>query len=160
MHNDKTSQSNTRSEAFSAFESSFEAESNVIELLLKEAKKLHKSLKSESISVFLPVLRRLIATKTLKNIGLPELCRNKAMVQRKHILQMLAYEMAYDSWAQCRKALSRAQSDQQVHYCLALRRSGYPNHWFSSMHDAELYTREHGGKPVLVGSQAVVVPKK
>ena len=65
---------------------------NVINSWLLEAKKLHKATKSESLSNVLPVLRRLLNSKVLIDISLPQLKNKTEMIQRKHLLQLLASE--------------------------------------------------------------------
>ncbi|PCK01697.1 MAG: hypothetical protein COA42_22925 [Alteromonadaceae bacterium] len=133
--------------------------SESIKALLREAKKLHKASKSESLSKALPVLRRLISSKALTNISLLELRKNQNIVQRKHILLMLALESGHKSWAEYRQESERLPTKSNEHYTLTLRDAGYPNLWFSSFEEAKHYTASHGGHPILVGEQAVVVAK-
>ncbi len=128
-----------------------------IKLLLREAKKLHKAAKSDSLSCSLPILRRLISSNTLTNISLIELRDKQSMIQRKHILQMLAYEAGYSNWASYRQAIELNSASDIDHYSLSLQGAGYLNLWFSSQHEAEAYAKSQGGKAISVGQQAVVI---
>lgn len=123
------------------------------------AKRLHKAAKAESLSVALPVLRRLIATKVLNNLSLVALRNQQHMIQRKHILRMLAAEAGYSDWASYKHAVEAMPEKSKAHYAIALKGVGYPNLWFSSFDAANDYAAKHGGKPIAVGKQAVVVVK-
>lgn len=131
--------------------------SPTIKLLLREAKKLHKASRSESISKSLPVLRRLIASKVLINISLLELRKNQTLVKRKHILHMLAYEAGYCSWTEYKQIVEIPHEKNVEHYAISLGEAGYPNLWFSTLKDAENYAVLNGGNPIPVGEQAVVI---
>ncbi len=72
---------------------------NVINSWLLEVKKLHKTSKSELLSHALPVLRRLLNSKALVDISLPELNKNTNIIKWKHLLQMLGLENGYPRWA-------------------------------------------------------------
>ncbi len=130
-----------------------------VDWLLREAKKLHRAASSESRMRALPVLRRLISSQTLVNISLVELSRQQSMIQRKHLLQMLAREAGYPDWASYRKALADLPAEQLDNYALAMRQAGYPNLWFSNLEQAQAYAAEHGGKALPFASQAVVIPE-
>jgi hypothetical protein len=134
-----------------------QSNNDTLKRLLREANKLHKTVKTGSLSQSLPILRRLITSKTLTQLSLPELRNKPDIVQRKHLLQMLAHEAGYSSWASYKHALETADSEHDEHYSLALQHAGYPNLWFSSLNEAEEYVKHHGGKPVAVGRQAVVI---
>lgn len=127
-----------------------------INLLLREAKKLHRAATSESLSQALPVLRRLIASNTLKGISLPDLRRRQNIVQRKHILHMLAIEAGYSSWEEYRRIIANVSADEIEHFDIVHRKAGYPNIWFSSFAEAREFAALYGGHPLRVGQQAVV----
>lgn len=133
-------------------------EKQILNSLLRVAKSLHRAARSESRLQSLPILRRLISSETFRQISLPELHRRREIIQRKHILQMLALEAGYASWAAYKKGINDKPAEQQLHYSLALRYAGYPNIWFRSFAEAEQYATEHGGQPIAVGQQAVVIP--
>lgn len=131
--------------------------SEAINLVLREAKRLHRSATSESLASSLPVLRRLIASRSLEQLSLPELRRRRTIIQRKHILRMLAIEAGYSSWEAYRPAIANASLDEVEHFDVVRRRAGYPNVWFSSLAEAKAFADEHGGRPLCVGRQAVVL---
>ena len=136
-------------------------EKRILNSLLRVAKSLHRAARSESRLRSLPILRRLISSETFRQISLPELHRQRAIIQRKHILQMLALEAGYFSWSEYKRNISTQSAEQQhVHYSIALRYAGYPNIWFTSILEAEEYSAEHGGQPIAVGKQAVVIPSQ
>lgn len=127
------------------------------DLVLRIARNLHRAAYSESKVIALPVLRRLLATATLTAISLPELFRCRDLIQRKHILRMLAVEVGFKCWEDYRHALDAMTSDQLAHFDHLRRSAGYPNLWFSSYAEAQCYARENNGKLVQVGEQAVVL---
>ena len=127
------------------------------EALLRVARNLHRSAYSESLSVSLPVLRRLIATSTFTEVSLPELQRNRDIIQRKHVLRMLAVEAGFKCWEDYRHALDRMSVDEVTHYDHLRRVLGYPNLWFSSYEEAQDYAKEHNGRALRIGAQAVVI---
>lgn len=133
------------------------ADNQTVTFLLREAKKLHRAATSESNLKALPVLRRLIAASIFRDVSLPELRRQQDMIQRKHLLHLLAIESGYTNWAEYKRAMSSNPQKNPAHYSLALQGIGYPNLWFSSMTEAEQYTLQHGGHAVAVGKQAVVM---
>lgn len=127
------------------------------ELVLRMARNLHRATESESLAVSLPVLRRLLATATLTAISLPELQRNRDIIQRKHILRMLAIEAGFASWEDYRHALDTMSVDQIPHFDYLRRQAGYPNLWFSTYEEAQRYAAAHNGHALKVGEQAVVL---
>jgi hypothetical protein len=135
-------------------------ENEILKPLLHVAKSLHRAARSESRLQSLPILRRLISSETFRQISLPELHCQRAIIQRKHILQMLALEAGFCSWSEYKRNISTQPAEQHVHYSIALRYAGYPNIWFTSILEAEEYSAEHGGQPITVGKQAVVIPSE
>lgn len=79
------------------------------------------------------------------------------MVQRKHVLQMLADEAGYSGWETYRAALVRLGSEYPEQFDLLRRSVSYPNLWLSTMEEAERHVALHGGRAVRVGRQAVVL---
>ncbi|WP_096085977.1 hypothetical protein [Agaribacterium haliotis] len=129
-----------------------------LDLFSREAKKLHKASQSKLSSKALPVLRRLIKSQTFREISLVQLFQRQAIVQRKHIFQMLALEAGYKNWAEFKYALSALPAHELTHYCHYLLNAGYPNHWFSSLPEAQAFASEHGGSALSFGTQALVIP--
>lgn len=128
----------------------------VVEVVLREAKKLHRAAVSESLAASLPVLRRVLSAHVIRGMTLPELSRHRGMVQRKHVLRMLAVEAGYPGWEEYRGALVATEPQSLQQFDVMRHVAGYPNIWFSSMKEAEEHSAVHGGRAVRVGQQAVV----
>jgi hypothetical protein len=128
-------------------------------LVLTLARQLHKSATSDSRALSLPVLRRVIASGTLRDIDLPELYRRRSTVQRKHVLRTLAVEAGFASWEEYRPALNTMTADQLAHFDLTIGRASYPNIWFPSKAEAITHADKHGGHVMSVGEQGVVIPE-
>lgn len=129
------------------------------EAVLSLAKKLHRAAASESLALSLPVLRRLLATCTLRDLSLPQLRRQRSMVQRKHILRLLATEAGFPNWEAYRQALECMAPEQLPHFDAIRVQAGYPNLWFSSHAEALSHAQVHGGRVMAVGHQAVLLPE-
>lgn len=127
------------------------------DLVLRIARNLHHAAYSDSKISALPVLRRLLATATLTAISLPELYRSRDIIQRKHILRMLAVEVGFKCWEDYRHALDTMSVEQLSHFDHLRRTAGYPNLWFSNYDEAQDYARENNGHALRVGQQAVVL---
>jgi hypothetical protein len=125
--------------------------------VLAMARRLHKAATSDALALSLPVLRRLLATQTLRGCSLPALHRERSRVQRKHVLRMLAIEAGHESWEAYRGALATQSPEDLEHFDLIRPTVGYPNLWFSTPEQAAAHAAAHGGRMVRVGRQAVVV---
>ncbi len=79
------------------------------------------------------------------------------MVQRKHVLRMLATEAGFPNWEAYRQALECMAPEQLPHFDVIRMASGYPNLWFSSHAEALSHAQEHGGRVMKVGHQAVLL---
>jgi len=121
------------------------------------AKQLHRAATSDSLATSLPVLRRILATHTLRELSLPHLHRQRSLVQRKHLLRTLAVEAGFASWEAYAQALQGMAVDHLDHLDVLRASAGYPNHWFSTRAQAEAYAQGCGGRVVTVGTQAVVL---
>lgn len=131
--------------------------SDAARLVLDVARRLHRAAMSESLAVSLPVLRRILASATLRNISLAELRRRNQMVQRKHILRTLAIEVGFSSWEEYRRALDTMTADQLQHFDLVYRGAGYPNLWFPSLAQAREHAAVNGGIALRLGEHGVVL---
>lgn len=121
------------------------------------AKQLHRAATSDSLRVSLPVLRRILATHTLRELSLPQLHKQRTVVQRKHLLRTLAVEAGFDSWEHYSQALRCMTVAQLPHLDVLHTSTGYPNLWFSTHEEALAHAQEHGGRVMRVGGQAVVL---
>ncbi len=139
-------------------EKSHQDRSQAVKLILREAKKLHRAAVSGALATSLPILRRLLAAQVLRGLSLPELSRNRSLVQRKHVLRTLAIEAGYSSWEEYRRVLGGMSPELLPHYDIVRHTAGYPNLWFPSAAEAEVYAAAHGGRAIRVGHQGVVFP--
>lgn len=130
----------------------------IVSIVLREAKRLHRAATSDSLSSALPVLRRLIAAGAMPASSLPELFRLRSTVQRKHILRTLAIEASYGSWEEYRPKLEHVDAQQLEQFEVLDKGYANLNLWFSSESEAQLFARDNGGRVVSVGGQAVVLP--
>ncbi len=133
------------------------ASPEAITAILREAKRLHRAAASESLSLSLPVLRRLLLQQVLQGIALTELRRQRHIVQRKHLLRLLAVEAGFDNWETYRASLATMTVDDLAHFDMVRTQVGYPNHWFSTHEEAQRHVDQHGGRLMRVGQQAVVL---
>jgi hypothetical protein len=152
MHNDSTL---TLSMSLSA---SASADTAAL-VVLRAAKRLHKAATGAAPSQSLPILRRVLATGSLRGLSLPELHKIRTLVRRKHILRTLAIEAGHDSWETYREALATMRVDDLPHFDLVRSQVGYPNLWFTSVAQAQTHATQHGGRVMAVGPQAVVFPE-
>lgn len=129
-----------------------------LQLWLREAKVLQKLAKSASLACSLPVLRRLLNSEVLTNISLVELKSNTAIIQRKHLLHLLAIENGASCWAEFKQQVINAPEGSMLPNSIELRNVGYPVLWFANVDEATLYAEQHGGNIVKVGKQAAVTP--
>jgi hypothetical protein len=126
------------------------------DVVLRIARSLHRAAYSDSLSVSLPILRRLLTTLTLTAVSLPELQRHRDVIQRKHILRMLAVEAGFTAWEDYRHALNRMSVDELTHYEYVKGSLGYPNLWFSTYEEAQTCAKEQSSRAVRAGTQALV----
>ena len=134
------------------------SDADSMSLVLREARRLHKLAASASLAAPLPVLRRLIGNQILNGLSLPELHRQRDLVQRKHLLRLLAVEAGHASWEAYRVALVQLSPQALEHFDLVRQVIGYPNFWFSTPEQAQAHVLAHGGRAMRVGQQAVVIP--
>lgn len=128
------------------------------EVVLRQARRLHRSALSGSLSTALPVLRRMVTVGVFPGFSLKELFRCRGMIRRKHVLRMLAREARFASWEAFRPALHRWDPSAADHF--EFEESGYAflNLWFSNEQQAQEFVAKNGGRVFCIGAQAVVVP--
>ncbi len=129
-----------------------------VQLVLREAKRLHRAAASGPLSEALPILRRLMATRAVTDRSLPGLFRARCTVQRKHVLRALAREAGYASWEDYRHALPHLDISQLERLASVQRGTSVLKLWFSDTSAARRFAAEQGGQAVRVGVQAVVLP--
>ncbi len=126
--------------------------------VLREARRLHRAAVSGPLVCALPVLRRLLASGAMTPATLPVAYRQRATLQRKHVLRALAVEAGFDSWQAYRPALERMTAADLQHLAVWQRGPGCLNLWFRSAAEAEAFASTRGGSVVRMGRQAVVLP--
>lgn len=125
--------------------------------MLREAKRLHRAATSDALSEALPVLRRLLAARAVPACPLQVLFRDRASLQRKHVLRMLACEAGHASWEAYSQALSSLDSQAVVLSVAAQRSTAMLKHWFVGEQQAAQFASVHGGLVAPVGQQGAVV---
>jgi hypothetical protein len=134
------------------------AQTSSMQVVLREAKRLHRAATSDSLSDALPVLRRLLAMGVVTAPTLPRLFGARDAVQRKHVLRALAREAGYRGWEEYRRELPLLD-EHHIQQVAALQRGASTlKHWFSDEAAAMRFAAENGGRTVRVGKQAVVLP--
>lgn len=126
-------------------------------MVLAHARFLHRSACSDSLSSGLPVLRRLQEAGILARLSLPRLWTQRSMVQRKHILRMLAHEMGFADWERCKAQLARSSPEAVDHLKIGYDWVGRFNHWFADEARARVLLERHGGRLMRWGGHVVVV---
>ncbi|GAA5481392.1 hypothetical protein Hsar01_00601 [Haloferula sargassicola] len=126
--------------------------------MLYLGKRLHRAARSGSPAESLPVLRRLLKSGVVRGHSLSSLFAQRAIIQRKHLLQLLALEAGHGDWPGFRRTLAGLPPDQLEAFDLIVREAGYPNHWFATYEEAEHFAHTRGGRCLRVGGQGVVIP--
>lgn len=129
-----------------------------VQLVLREARRLHRAATSDTLSEALPILRRLLATRAVTDWSLPSLFHARGTVQRKHVLRALAREAGYASWEDYRHALPHLDVSLLQQLVSAQRGTSVLKLWFSDTSAARRFAAEQGGQAVRIGVQAVVLP--
>lgn len=127
------------------------------ELVLRQARKLHRAAQSESISLAMPAVRRIHAAGVFPGRPLSLLYRERQGLKRKHFLRALAQEMGFPDWERFRPCLDQMSPEAFEHFKVADAWYVFLNSWFSSEEQARLYAAQYGGRVVRVGTQAVVI---
>lgn len=122
------------------------------------ARQLHRAAQAGSLATSLPVLRRVLAAGALGGLTLPQLGRQRHLIQRKHLLRMLAVEAGFATWEAYSHALKSMHAAELPHFDVLRHQAGHLNLWFSSREQAQAHAAAHGGRVVGVGGQAVVLP--
>jgi hypothetical protein len=128
------------------------------QVVLREAKRLHRAAISDSLSAALPVLRRILAAAAVAKTTLPDLFRRRYTMQRKHVLRTLAFEAGRRSWEEYRPTLTHMDPRHLEQFAVLEKGYANLNLWFSSEPEALQFATQHGGRAVRVGMQAVVLP--
>ena len=128
------------------------------EFLRRHARRLLRLARAESTSAAMPVLRRLLAAGVIRDETLTQLHENRAGIQLKHVLNMLAVELGHFGWDAC-KAVVDTQAPAVIdRYRFDAGAFGdYEKVWFASAAEGRAWQREHGGYIVEYGDPAVAI---
>ncbi|WP_293779982.1 hypothetical protein [uncultured Oxalicibacterium sp.] len=126
--------------------------------LRRYARRLLRDVRGREQARALPVLRRLIAQKVTHEIRLSELHAIRVSMQLKHILHMIARELGFPAWENCKQAINQQPDHVLDRYRIDLGMfDDYPLNWFADAETARQWQREHGGYLIAYGGQMVVV---
>lgn len=128
------------------------------DFLRRVARLMLRAARSEHPSKSLPVVRRVHAARALPVGRVTELYHARETLQLKHMFRTLATELGYESWDACKRNIDRQPPEMLDRFRLDLGAFGdYEHIWFSDLPSAQTWQREHGGRVVTYGSQAVVM---
>ena len=128
------------------------------DFLRRYARLMLRAARSEQPSKALPVVRRVHAARAGPAGRVTELYHARETLQLKHMFRTLATELGYDSWDACKRDIERQPAQMLDRFRLDLGAFGdYEHIWFSDAPAAQAWQREHGGRVVVYGSQAVVM---
>lgn len=147
MHHDVSSQLITRVGGRSA-----------ADLVRRQARRLHRSAASASLSTALPVLRRLVTAGVFPGTSLKDMFRRREMIRRKHLLRLLAREAGSNSWENFHPALIQLDPRAVDHFWIDECGYAFLNLWFPNEPAAQTFAAANGGRVLRIGAQAVVVP--
>ena len=129
------------------------------DFLRRHARGMLRSAHSDQHSKALPIVRRVHAARAFPMPRLTELYHARAKLQLKHMFRTLAAELGYANWDACKRDIDRRPSEMLDRFRLDLGAFGDHEHvWFADQPTAAAWQRQHGGRMVVYGSQAVMMP--
>jgi hypothetical protein len=128
------------------------------DFLRRYARRMLRDAHSPHPSRSLPIVRRVHAARAVPVSRLTELYHVRETLQLKHMFRTIAAELGYDSWDACKREIDNRPADILDRFRLDLGAFGDFEHiWFPDEPTATAWQREHGGKVVVYGRQAVVM---
>ena len=128
------------------------------DFLRRHARGMLRSVQSDQPSKALPIVRRVHAAGTVTGSRVTELYHARATLQLKHMFRTLAAELGYATWDACKRDIDRRPPEVLDRFRLDLGAFGDHAHiWFADQPTAAAWQREHGGRMVEYGKQAVVM---
>lgn len=128
------------------------------DFLRRYARLMLRAARSEHPSKALPILRRVHAARAVPAGRVTELYHARDTLQLKHMFHTLAIELGYAGWDACKRDIDLRPAEKLDRFRLDLGAFGdYEHVWFSDAPAARAWQREHGGRVVVYGSQAVVM---
>ena len=131
--------------------------SGATDIVLRQARKLHRAALTGSLCDAMPALRRVHTAGVLPGLNLRALYESRQDLKRKHFLRALAVEAGYADWESFRAALNSLPEDTVQQFRVMDDQLMFLSLWFSTEEQALAHVREHGGASIRVGKQAVVI---
>jgi len=129
------------------------------DFLRRYARGALRSAHSDQPSKALPIVRRVHSAGTVTGQRVAELYHVRSTLQLKHMFRTLAAELGYATWDACKRDIARRPAEVLDRFRLDLGAFGDHEHiWFADRPTAVAWQREHGGRMVEYGKQAVVMP--
>lgn len=118
-----------------------------------------RSAHSDQPSKALPIVRRVHAAGKTADARVAQRYHTRATLQLKHMFRTLAAELGYATWDACKRDIDRRPPEVLDRFRLDLGAFGdHEQIWFADQPTATARQREHGGRMVEYGKQAVVMP--
>jgi hypothetical protein len=127
-----------------------------VEIVLRQARKLHRAAKTGGISSAMPVMRRVHKAGVLPGHKLSSLYALRRQLQRKHFLRTLAIEAGFPDWERFRPELVQWPAQALAHLHVE-EHFAQLNLWFSTEALARAHAAAHGGQVLRWGTQAMVL---
>jgi hypothetical protein len=129
-----------------------------IDFLRRYARRMLREARSPQPSKALPIVRRVHAARAAPAGRVTDLYHARETLQLKHMFRTIAVELGYADWDACKRDVDRHPPEMLDRFRLDLGAFGdYEHVWFSDAPSAQAWQREHGGKLVVYGKQAVVM---
>lgn len=128
------------------------------DFLRRYARGMLRSAHSQQPSSALPIVRRVHAARAVVGHRLTALYHQRDTLQLKHMFRTVAAELGYASWDACKRDIDRRPAEVLDRFRFDLGTFGDHQHlWFADKAGAQDWQRQHGGRMVEYGSQAVVM---
>ncbi|OON59153.1 hypothetical protein B0920_24865 [Massilia sp. KIM] len=128
------------------------------DFLRRYARRMLRDAHSPHPSKALPVVRRVHAARATAAGRVTDLYHARATLQLKHMYRTIAVELGYADWDACKRDVDRHAPEMLDRFRLDLGAFGdYEQVWFPDAPSAQAWQREHGGRVVVYGRQAVVM---
>jgi hypothetical protein len=129
------------------------------DFLRRYARGMLRSAHSDQPSKALPIVRRVHAAGKTADVRVTQLYHARMALQLKHMFRTLAAELGYATWDACKRDIDRRPPEVLDRFRLDLGAFGdHEQIWFADQPTAAAWQREHGGRMVEYGKQAVVMP--
>ena len=129
------------------------------DFLRRHARGMLRSAHSDQPSKALPIVRRVHSAAAVTGSRVTALYHARTTLQLKHMFRTLAAELGYATWDACKRDIDRRPPEVLDRFRLDLGAFGdHEQIWFADKPSAAAWQREHGGRMVEYGNQAVIMP--